>query len=224
MAKRAMVRHSAEQASAEANAGRAAPQPTASSQWPRRATQNDGYPPNEALHFEAELASLLADRDALDAKREALNAEIAAVREALRIDRLKQKQPAPAPSAIQRSHQRLVQVREWVEAGESANTIAQRLTVGVERARVLMRQAKALAVQPSAPTAPPRCNRDQWVESFEGQLAILRPHLTPRILGTISLRVWHQHGTKGEDPIKTAKDWAASLQKPGVIKAPRADR
>jgi hypothetical protein len=34
---------------------------------------------------EAQLASLVADRDALDARREALNAEIAAAREALRI-------------------------------------------------------------------------------------------------------------------------------------------
>jgi hypothetical protein len=172
------------------------------------------------------LAALLAKRTALDATRETLNAEIAAARESLRLARLKQKQPEPAPSAVERSHERLAQIRQWVEAGESAEKIAKRLIVGVERARVLMRQAQALASAP-APAAvsnQPRYNRDQWVESFEGQLAILRPHLTPRILGTISLRVWHQHGTKGEDPIKTAKDWAASLQKPGVIKAPRADR
>jgi hypothetical protein len=112
-----------------------------------------GMPPNEASHLEAELASLLADRDALDAKREALNADIAAAREALRIERLKENQPELAPSAVERSHERLVQVREWVGAGEPANKIAQRLSVGVERARVLMRQAKALAVQPSAGTA-----------------------------------------------------------------------
>jgi hypothetical protein len=112
-----------------------------------------GMPPNEASHLEAELASLLADRDALDAKREALNADIAAAREALRIERLKENQPELAPSAVERRHERLVQVREWVGAGEPANKIAQRLSVGVERARVLMRQAKALAVQPSAGTA-----------------------------------------------------------------------
>jgi hypothetical protein len=67
-------------------------------------------------------------------------------------------------------------------------------------------------------------NQRQWIESFEGQLSILRPHLSARVLDTMSLSAWHQHGTKGEDPIKTAKDWAASLQKPGVIKAPRAGR
>jgi hypothetical protein len=115
-----------------------------------------------------------------------------------------------------RSHDCLAQVQKWIEAGESADKIAQRLTVGVERARVLMRQAKALAVQPPQRYRP--CRRGTTAtsgfDSFEGQLAILRPHLTPRILGTISLRVWHQHGTKGEDPIKAAKDWAASMAKP----------
>jgi hypothetical protein len=74
-----------------------------------------------------------------------------------------------------------------------------------------MRQAKALAVQPSAPPEPTRYKRDQWIESFEGQLAILRPHLTHRLLDSISLQAWHQHGTRGEEPIKAAKDWAASL-------------
>jgi hypothetical protein len=33
-------------------------------------------------------------------------------------------------------------------------------------------------------TALPRYNRDQWVESFEGQLAIVRRHLTLRLLGS----------------------------------------
>jgi hypothetical protein len=174
-----------------------------------------GMPPNDDSRLEAHLASLLVDRDALDAKREALNAEIAGAREALRIDRLKQQQSqAPAPSAIERSHERLAQVRQWVEAGESANDIAQRLTVGVERARVLMRQAKALPVQPPAIPAAPQYKREQWIESFEGQLAILRPHLTHRLLDSISLQAWHQHGTKGEEPIKAAKDWAAAMSKP----------
>jgi hypothetical protein len=160
--------------------------------------------------LEDRLAALLAERTALDAKREALNAEIAAAREALRIDRLKQQQAKPAPSSIERSHQRHAQIKQWVEAGESTEKIAQRLTVGVERARVLMRQAKALAVQPSAPPAPLRYKREQWIESFEGQLAILRPHLTPRILGTISLQAWHQHGRSNAEPIQCAKDWAAT--------------
>jgi hypothetical protein len=54
----------------------------------------------------------------------------------------------------------------------------------------------------------------QWIESFEGQLSILRPHLTLRLLNTMSLAAWHQHGAKDKDPIKAAKAWSASLDKP----------
>jgi hypothetical protein len=59
-------------------------------------------------------------------------------------------------------------------------------------------------------------NKNQWIASFEGQLSILRPHLTGRPLTTMSLSAWHQHGTKDEDPIKTAREWSKSLdqQKP----------
>jgi hypothetical protein len=32
-----------------------------------------------------------------------------------------------------------------------------------------------------------RYKRDQWVQSFEGQLAILRPHLSQRLLPAMSL-------------------------------------
>ena len=56
-------------------------------------------------------------------------------------------------------------------------------------------------------------NQRQWIESFEGQLSILRPHLTPRVLDTMSLSAWHQRGAKGEDPIKEAKDLSAALDK-----------
>jgi hypothetical protein len=42
-------------------------------------------------------------------------------------------------------------------------------------------------------------NRDQWIESFEGQLAILRPHVTQRLLSTWNLTAWHAHGVKGVD-------------------------
>jgi chromosome segregation ATPase len=108
----------------------------------------------EVERLEAALATLLAERTALDAKRETLNAEIAAAREALRIERLKRQQAEPAPSSVERSHQRLAQVRQWIEAGESADKIAQRLTVGVERARVVMRQARALAVAGSRRSDP----------------------------------------------------------------------
>ncbi len=56
-------------------------------------------------------------------------------------------------------------------------------------------------------------NRPQWIESFEGQLSILRPHLTLRLLDSMSLSAWHKHGTKGEDPIKAKKAWSADLDK-----------
>jgi hypothetical protein len=54
-------------------------------------------------------------------------------------------------------------------------------------------------------------NRDQWIESSEGQLTILRPHLTARVLSTMSLSAWHKHGRKGEDPIAAAKSWSATM-------------
>ena len=56
-------------------------------------------------------------------------------------------------------------------------------------------------------------NREQWIESFEGQLSILRPHLTPRILSTMSQTAWAKHGRANEDPIKAAKAWAESLDR-----------
>lgn len=60
----------------------------------------------------------------------------------------------------------------------------------------------------------PTYNRQQWIESFEGQLSILRPHLTLRLLNSISLSAWHTQGTKDEEPIKAAKVWSAALDKP----------
>jgi hypothetical protein len=59
----------------------------------------------------------------------------------------------------------------------------------------------------------PTYNRQQWIDSFEGQLLILRPHLGERLLATLSNAAWHKHGTKDEDPIKAAKAWSASLDK-----------
>jgi hypothetical protein len=59
-------------------------------------------------------------------------------------------------------------------------------------------------------------NKDQWIASFEGQLVILRPHLTGRILASMSVAAWHQHGRKDEDPIKAARDWSKSLDQPGA--------
>jgi hypothetical protein len=57
-------------------------------------------------------------------------------------------------------------------------------------------------------------NRQQWLESFTGQLSILRPHLSLRLLNTMGLSAWNRHGTKDEDPIKAAKAWSATLDKP----------
>jgi hypothetical protein len=54
-------------------------------------------------------------------------------------------------------------------------------------------------------------NRDQWIESFEGRLSILRPHLTPRVLSTMSLAAWHTHGRKDEDPIAAATAWSEAM-------------
>ena len=54
-------------------------------------------------------------------------------------------------------------------------------------------------------------NRDQWIQSFKGQLSILRPHLTLRVLISMSNLAWQKHGTQDKDPIKAAKDWSKSL-------------
>jgi hypothetical protein len=54
-------------------------------------------------------------------------------------------------------------------------------------------------------------NKDQWIESFEGRLQILRPHLTGRVLGTISNAAWRSRGARGEDPIKAANAASADL-------------
>jgi hypothetical protein len=60
---------------------------------------------------------------------------------------------------------------------------------------------------------PVAYNKDQWISSFEDQLSILRPHLTPRVLDTMSLAAWHAHGRKDEDPIEAARQWSKSLDK-----------
>jgi len=54
-------------------------------------------------------------------------------------------------------------------------------------------------------------NRQQWIDSFEGQLLILRPHLVERVLNTMSNAAWHRLGAKDEDPIKAAKEWSQAL-------------
>lgn len=54
-------------------------------------------------------------------------------------------------------------------------------------------------------------NKAQWIETFEGQLSILRPHLTVRVLAALSLSAWHSRGAKGEDPVKAAKEESKAL-------------
>lgn len=48
-------------------------------------------------------------------------------------------------------------------------------------------------------------NKEQWRGSFEGQLALLRPHLSERLLASFSLSAWHRRGRKDEDPVLAAK-------------------
>jgi hypothetical protein len=64
-------------------------------------------------------------------------------------------------------------------------------------------------------------NKDQWTSSFEDQLSIQRPHLTGRILSTMSLSAWHEHGTKDKDPISVAREWSKSLDQPKSAKGPK---
>lgn len=59
-------------------------------------------------------------------------------------------------------------------------------------------------------------NKDQWISSFEDQMTILRPHLTQRILTTMSLAAWHAHGRSDEDPIESAREVSRSLVKQGL--------
>ncbi len=55
--------------------------------------------------------------------------------------------------------------------------------------------------------------KDQWTASFEDQLSIQRPHLTPRLLTTMSLSAWQQFDTKDADPIEAAREWSKSLDR-----------
>jgi len=49
------------------------------------------------------------------------------------------------------------------------------------------------------------------MDSFQSQLSILRPHLTLRVLVSMSLSAWHSRGCKDEDPIKAAKEVSKAL-------------
>ena len=54
-------------------------------------------------------------------------------------------------------------------------------------------------------------NKDQWVESFEGRLQILRPHLTSRVLEAMSNAARRRRGARGEEPIEAANAASAEL-------------
>jgi len=54
-------------------------------------------------------------------------------------------------------------------------------------------------------------NKDQWIDSFQSQLAILRPHLSERVLASMSLSAWHGRGRKDEDPIEAARQESKAL-------------
>ena len=54
-------------------------------------------------------------------------------------------------------------------------------------------------------------NRAQWLDSFEGHLSLLPPHLTSRVLSAMSMQAWVEHGTKGVDPTKAARARSAEL-------------
>lgn len=55
-------------------------------------------------------------------------------------------------------------------------------------------------------------NKHQWIESFEGQMSLLRPHLGGRVLTTMSLQAWSRFGE--HDPVQVAKEAAALLAQP----------
>lgn len=48
-------------------------------------------------------------------------------------------------------------------------------------------------------------NEQQWIDSFEGRLAILRPHLSERVLASMALAAWHRRGVRGEEPVAAAQ-------------------
>lgn len=66
--------------------------------------------------------------------------------------------------------------------------------------------------------------KDRWTASFEGQLSVLRPHLTPRVRTTMRLAAWPQFGTREADPIRAVRDGSKSLAKPKPSPKPASPR
>ena len=56
-------------------------------------------------------------------------------------------------------------------------------------------------------------NKEQWVSSFEDAILRLRPHLTTRVLATITAMAWPRYGVKGQDPKSAVDDWLESSKK-----------
>lgn len=54
-------------------------------------------------------------------------------------------------------------------------------------------------------------NKDQWIASFEGQLSIMRPHLSGRVLASMSLQAWHRFGRSDEEPVRVARELSKLL-------------
>ena len=57
-------------------------------------------------------------------------------------------------------------------------------------------------------------NKDQWISSFEDVMVGLRPHMSARVLTTISLMAWNKYGKNDVDPRKAAGEWSTSMDKP----------
>ena len=54
-------------------------------------------------------------------------------------------------------------------------------------------------------------DKQQWMASFEGRLAILRPHLSERVLESMAITAWHRHGVRGEEPVAAAAAASAAI-------------
>ena len=62
--------------------------------------------------------------------------------------------------------------------------------------------------------------KSQWIESFEGRLALLRPHLSARVLAAMSHQAWHWFGTQDHDPVTVARELSKLLDLPQAGSAP----
>jgi hypothetical protein len=61
--------------------------------------------------------------------------------------------------------------------------------------------------------APAKYNKDQWISSFEDEILRLRPHMSSRVMASITTMAWHQHGSKGKEPYEAAREWSSSLDR-----------